>query len=73
MEVIKLDVKGQDCPVPLIEMKKALKRLEAEQLLEIEFTCPEATRSLPSYANEHNHKVISLDRLSGAWKIVLQK
>jgi len=73
MEVIKLDVKGQDCPVPLIEMKKALKRLESEQLLEIEFTCPEATRSLPSYANEHNHKVISFDRLSGAWKIVLQK
>ncbi len=74
MEVIKLDVKGQDCPIPLIEMKKALKTAKEEQLLEIEFTCPEATRSLPSYANEHGHKVQSLDRLSsGAWKIVIQK
>ena len=74
METIKIDVKGLDCPIPLIEMKKALKSAEDDQLLEIEFTCPEATRSLPSYANEHEHKVVSFERLAnGAWKIVIQK
>lgn len=74
MEVIKIDVRGLDCPIPLIEMKKALQSAEAEQVLEIEFTCPEATRSLPSYANEHGCKVISFERLNnGAWRIVIQK
>lgn len=74
MEVIKIDVKGLDCPIPLIEMKKALKTLEDGQLLEIEFTCPEATRSLPAYADQHEHKVVSFERLDGgAWKIVIEK
>ena len=74
MEAIKINVKGLDCPVPLVEMKEALKNAKKGQLIELEFTCPEATRSLPLYANRHGHKVIGFERLqTGGWKIIVQK
>ena len=39
MENIKLDTKGMDCPLPLIELKKALGDAEDGQIIEVEFTC----------------------------------
>jgi conserved domain protein len=74
METIKIDVKGLDCPIPLLEAKKELQKAEKGQIVEIEFTCPEATRSLPSYAQKNGHKVLIFDKLSsGGWKIVIEK
>ncbi len=74
METIKIDVKGLDCPIPLIKAKKALQDAKKEQMIEIEFTCPEATRSLPAYAIQHGHEVILFERLeTGSWKIIIKK
>ena len=41
VEIIKLDVKGQVCPIPAAETKKRLKTMSSGQLLEIEgdFEC----------------------------------
>ena len=74
METIKIDTKGLDCPIPLIELKKALKDADAGQLIELEFTCPDAVTNLPRHCQENNHEVVSFDRLdSKAWKIVVKK
>ena len=37
MENIKLDTKGMDCPLPLIELKKALGDAEDGQIIEVEW------------------------------------
>ncbi|MDO4720231.1 MAG: sulfurtransferase TusA family protein [Peptostreptococcaceae bacterium] len=74
MEIIKVDTKGLDCPIPLIELKKALKNAQAGQMIELEFTCPEAVVNLPNHCQENDHEVISFDQLSsGGWKIVVKK
>ena len=62
MENIKLDTKGMDCPLPLMELKKALGEAEYGQIIEVEFTCPDAVVNLPSYCEEHNHKVLEFDK-----------
>lgn len=74
MENIKLDTKGLDCPLPLMELKKALGKAEEGQIIEVEFTCPEAVSNLPEYCEEHDHKVVEFDKMDNkAWKIVVEK
>ena len=57
-QVITIDTKGLDCPVPLMK---------------IEFTCPEATVNLPNYCQEHGHDVVSFEKLKTGWKITVKK
>ncbi len=54
--------KGMDCPLPLIELKKALGDAEDGQIIEVEFTCPDAVVNLPGYCEEHNHEVLDFDK-----------
>lgn len=72
-DVIMIDTKGLDCPLPLMEMKKALQTMEVGQELSLDFTCPEAVVNLPSYCKEHGHTVISFERLDTHWNIRVKK
>ncbi len=59
MENIKLDTKGMDL-LPLIEPKKVLGDAEDGQIIEVEFTCPDAVVNLPGYqVEEYNHEVLT--------------
>ncbi|MGP1437931.1 MAG: sulfurtransferase TusA family protein [Treponema sp.] len=74
METIKIDTKGLDCPAPLIELKKALKKAEEAQIIDLEFTCPEAVATLPTYCQRNKHEVISFEQIANkTWKIVVKK
>lgn len=74
MENIKLDTKGQDCPIPLIELRRAIAKAEVKDVIEVEFTCPEATTNLPKYAAENGYEVKKFEKLSeGVWTISVEK
>ncbi|MBM6825039.1 sulfurtransferase TusA family protein [Veillonella magna] len=72
-QVVTIDTKGLDCPIPLMKMKEALEPLQAGDIVEVEFTCPEATVNLPNYCQEHGHDVVSFEKLKTGWKIVVRK
>lgn len=74
MEIIKVNTIGLDWPLPLIELKKALGDAKDGQTIELEFTCPEATTSLPAYCEKNNHEILSfeLGKKQG-WVITLKK
>ena len=73
MADIHIDVRGQDCPIPLMELKKALEKAEKGQIIELTFTCPEATVNLPDYCEKEGIEVISFDREKRAWKFIVKK
>lgn len=74
MEIIKVNTHGLDWPLPLLELKKALKTAQDGQTIELEFTCPEAVGTLPTFCQEHNHEILSFDKLDGeGWVITLKK
>ena len=73
MDKIVKDVKGQDCPIPLITLKEALKDAEPGQTIDISFTCPEALNTLPDYCDEHDLELVSLDKQPDrSWKISIR-
>lgn len=74
MESTYLDTKGMDCPLPLNELKAALGDAEEGQIIEIDFTCPEATVNIPNYCQEHNIEVLAFDKNEDkSWKIIVRK
>ncbi len=73
MAEIKVDVRGQTCPVPLVETRKALKRAAQGDFVEIVGDNPASRKEIPMAAEALSVRIIS-DEISGNdWKIVLQK
>lgn len=73
MTEIKVDVRGQTCPVPLVEMRKALRKAEQGDVIEVIGTHPASKKEIPMAANALSVKIISDEQIGNEWKIRLQK
>ena len=73
MSKIILDTSGKDCPIPLMELKKAVSQSKKDQLIELIFSCPEAIQNIPRYAQENNHAVIEFEQLGNkGWRMLIK-
>lgn len=73
MTEIKVDVRGETCPVPLVETRKALRKAVSGDLIEIIGTNPSSRKEIPMVAEALSVKIISDEQTGNEWKIVLQK
>lgn len=73
MAEIKVDVRGETCPVPLVETRKALRKAATGDLIEIIGTNPASRKEIPMAAEALSVKIISDEQTGNDWKIVLQK
>jgi tRNA 2-thiouridine synthesizing protein A len=73
MANLTVDVRGETCPVPLVEMRKALRKVEAGDTIEIIGTHPASKKEIPMAADALEIKIVSDEQLGNEWKIVLQK
>ena len=73
MAEITVDVRGETCPIPLVEMRKALKKASAGDVIEIVGTHPASKKEIPMAANALAVKIISDEQLGDEWKIKLLK
>ena len=73
MDIIKVDAKGVDCPLPLVKFKKGVDKAQAGDLIEIEFTCPDTTVSVPGYCETHRLEVVSFEREKDKWVLTARK
>jgi len=73
MSEIKVDVKGETCPIPLVEMRKALRKANEGDVIEIIGTHPASLKEIPMAANALNVKIISEEQQGEVWTIKLQK
>jgi len=53
-----LDVKGLNCPLPILKTKLALRRLQAEDLLQVLATDPHSVVDFKAYCAETGHELI---------------
>jgi TusA-related sulfurtransferase len=73
MAEIVVDVRGETCPVPLVEMRKALKKAEKGDVIKITGTHPASKKEIPMAAEALSVKIISEEQLENEWTIKLQK
>ncbi len=55
----KLDVKGLQCPLPVLKARKKLLSMAPGSLLVVETTDPASVIDFPHYCNESGHELIA--------------
>jgi len=73
MAEIKVDVRGETCPVPLVETRKALRKAAAGDVVEITGTHPVSRKEIPMAANALSVKILSDEQEGDVWTIRLEK
>ena len=63
-EEIKIDVRGETCPVPLVEVRKALRKASPGDVVEVTGTHPASKKEIPMAAEALGLEVIDIQALS---------
>jgi len=72
---IKVDCTGQNCPVPLVETRKALRKAQQGDIVEIIGTHPSSRKEIPMAAKAMQLDILSIEENAetGIWKIRIQR
>jgi len=69
MADIKVDVRGETCPVPLVETRKALRKASPGDTLEIIGTHPASKKEIPMALKALGLKLVDIQEEGDVWKI----
>lgn len=67
------DASGLNCPLPILRAKKALKDMEAGQVLRIIATDPGSVKDFSSFANQTGNKLLESGEEGGKFVFLMQK
>ena len=68
-----LDVRGLNCPLPILKAKKALSELSSGQLLRVVATDPGSVRDFNAFAKQTGHLLVSQSSADKEFTFVLKK
>ena len=69
----KVDCKGETCPVPLVETRKALRKAKEGDIVEVTGTHPSSKKEIPMAVKALGLKLLDVDEQDGIWKIRIQR
>ncbi len=72
-EEIKIDVRGETCPVPLVEVRKALRKASPGDIVEVTGTHPASKKEIPMAAEALGSEVVDTEEKEGVWKIKIRR
>jgi len=73
MSEIKIDVEGETCPVPLVEFRKALRKAEKGDIVEVTGTHPASKKEIPMAIDALGYELLDIQEKDGIWKIKIRK
>lgn len=68
-----LDCKGLSCPMPIIKLSKAIKGMEAGQVLEMIGTDPGSKTDIPAWCEKTGNEFLSMEEADGETKFYIKK
>ncbi len=69
-----VNVIGETCPIPLVEMRKAVLKAQKGDVIEIQGTHPASKKEIPMAVHSLGLELISIsEEASGVWHIVIRK
>jgi tRNA 2-thiouridine synthesizing protein A len=73
MADIEIDVTGETCPVPLVEMRKALRKAEPGEIVEVVGTHPASKKEIPMAVEALGLELVDVEEKEGVWRIKIRK
>jgi len=68
-----LDVRGLNCPLPILKAKKALSDLASGQLLRVVATDPGSVRDFAAFSRQTGHELVSQTEANKEFTFLLRK
>jgi len=69
----KVDCMGKNCPVPLIEMRKALKKAAVGDVVEITGDHPASKKEIPMAVESLGQELVDVKESGKTWTIRIRK
>jgi tRNA 2-thiouridine synthesizing protein A len=73
MQTHSLDARGLNCPLPILRTRKAIRKLETGEVLEITATDPGAVKDLASFCNQTGHELIASNEIGNDFVFKIRK
>ena len=73
LEEIRVDCKGQTCPVPLVETRKALRRARPGDIVVVSGTHPSSMREIPMAVEALGLELVSVEGQANDWTIRIRR
>jgi len=73
MADMKVDVKGETCPVPLVEMRKAIRKVAPGEIVEVIGTHPASKKEIPMAVEALGLELVDIEETDGVWRIRIRK
>ena len=73
MAEIKVDCRGETCPVPLVETRKALRKAKEGDIVEVIGTHPASKKEIPMAVKSLGLELIDVQEEGELWKIKIRK
>ena len=73
MTVIRLDVKGETCPVPLVEVRKALRKASPGDVVEVVGTHASSKKEIPLAVKALKLELLGVEEEGDTWTIRIQR
>lgn len=68
-KVEKIDVSGETCPVPLVETRKAIRRVPPGGIVEVTGDHPPSKKEIPMAVEEMGLELLKVIEEDGEWRI----
>jgi len=66
---IRIDVRGETCPVPLVEVRKAVRRASPGDIIEVVGTHPASKKEIPMALEALQRELIAIEGTDTDWTI----
>lgn len=73
MAVITVDCRGETCPVPLVETRKAIRKAAPGDIIEVIGTHPSSKKEIPLAVQALNLNILEIREEGGVWTIRIQR
>ena len=73
MAEIRVDCRGETCPVPLVEVRKALRKAEPGDVIEVVGTHPSSKKEIPMAVDALGLELLAVEGTDTDWTIRIQR
>jgi tRNA 2-thiouridine synthesizing protein A len=70
---VRVDASGRYCPVPILEIAKAVRQLAPGTLVELVATDPGVRHDLPAWCEATGHALLGLEQRGATWVAWVRK